>query len=44
MDIYMEENKVCSLYPIHKSIGILVFGVILMRVICRIKNGWPVSI
>lgn len=43
--VYMEENEVFFLYPIHKSIGMLLFGVILIRVVWRIKNGWlqPVS-
>ncbi len=39
--VYMEENEVFFLYPIHKSIGILLFSVILIRVVWRIKNGWP---
>ena len=39
--LYMKENEVFSLYPIHKSIGIILFVFILIRVINRIKNGWP---
>lgn len=39
--IYMEENEVYSLYDIHKSIGVIIFAVILARVIWRIKAGWP---
>ncbi|SMN12600.1 Cytochrome B561 [Bathymodiolus heckerae thiotrophic gill symbiont] len=39
--IYMEENEVFFLYPIHKSIGMLLFSVILIRVVWRIKSGWP---
>lgn len=39
--IYMEENEVYSLYPIHKSLGFIVFFVILLRVFWRVKNGWP---
>jgi cytochrome b561 len=39
--IYMEETEAFALYPIHKSIGILMLGVILYRVIWRILNGWP---
>ncbi len=38
---YMEENEVYSLYDIHKSIGILIFAIILIRVIWRLKNGFP---
>lgn len=39
--IYMSNNDVYSLYPIHKSIGILIFAVILVRVVWRLKNGFP---
>ena len=38
--LYMSENKVWSLYPIHKSIGAIIFVFILWRVIYRIKQGW----
>lgn len=39
--IYMEENKVFSLYPWHKSFGVLIATFVVLRVIWRIKNGWP---
>ena len=39
--IYMHENDAYALYPIHKSIGILLFFVIIVRVVWRIMNGWP---
>ncbi|MCK4986005.1 MAG: cytochrome b [Desulfobacterales bacterium] len=39
--MYMTKYEAGSLYPIHKSIGILIFSVILVRVGWRIKNGWP---
>ena len=39
--IYMEENEVYALYPIHKSVGALIFLVILARVVWRISQGWP---
>lgn len=39
--IYMEENEVYFLYPIHKSFGVLVILVAVPRIIWRIKNGWP---
>jgi cytochrome b561 len=39
--MYMTEYEAGSLYSIHKSIGILIFFVILVRVGWRIKNGWP---
>ena len=38
---YMEETKTYELFPIHKSIGVLVFIFVLWRVIWRFKNGWP---
>ncbi len=42
--IYMAENEVDALYPIHKSFGVLIFPVILLRAIWRFKNGWPVAV
>jgi cytochrome b561 len=39
--LYMEENEVGWLYPLHKSFGILVFFLALARIIWRIRNGWP---
>jgi len=39
--IYMGENEVWSLYPIHKSVGIILSVFILYRVIRRVKRGWP---
>ena len=39
--IYMKENEVWSLYPIHKSVGVILFSLILFRIYWRIKNGWP---
>lgn len=43
--IYMSENEMFELYPIHKSIGVLIFAVIIVRVYWRFINGWlqPVS-
>lgn len=43
--IYMSQNKAFELYPIHKSIGVLIFSVIVVRVYWRFVNGWltPVS-
>lgn len=39
--IYMKENEVFSLYGIHKSVGVSIFILILLRVIWRIAKGWP---
>lgn len=44
LGIYMEETESFSLYGIHKSIGILIFVVVLYRVIWRIKEGWPTPV
>ncbi|MEM8593257.1 MAG: cytochrome b [Pseudomonadota bacterium] len=41
---YMQDNKVYDMYPTHKSIGMLIFLVILVRVVWRLKNGWPTPI
>lgn len=42
--IYMAEYEVYSLYPIHKSFGILLFPIILARVVWRLKSGWPTPV
>lgn len=39
--LYMEQNNVYSLYPIHKSLGILALLIILPRVVNRMIKGWP---
>ena len=39
--IYMSENEVFALYPIHKSVGVIVFIFALFRIFTRIKEGWP---
>ncbi len=39
--LYMSENEVWDLYPIHKSVGIILFIFILYRVIRRLIRGWP---
>lgn len=41
---YMEANEDYSLYPIHKSVGILMLLLVLPRVIWRLKNGWPAAL
>lgn len=42
--LYMSRAEVWALYPIHKSIGVLLFVLILARVLWRIKNGWPAQL
>ena len=39
--IYMSENEVFALYPIHKAFGAIIFVLALIRVVWRIKKGWP---
>lgn len=38
--MYMEQNEAWSLYPLHKSFGVIVFVIILYRIYRRIKRGW----
>lgn len=42
--VYMEENEAYALYPWHKSVGFLIFFVVIARVLWRIKNGWPTPV
>jgi cytochrome b561 len=41
---YMALFEVYDLYDIHKSIGVLVFPLLLARVLWRLKQGWPESL
>jgi cytochrome b561 len=36
--VYMSENEAFELYPIHKSIGVLIFVVIVVRVYWRMQD------
>jgi cytochrome b561 len=38
---YMSEFQTYDLYDIHKSIGVLIFILILLRVVWRLKQGFP---
>jgi cytochrome b561 len=42
--IYMAENEVFALYPWHKSFGVLIATFVVLRVLWRIKNGWPTHV
>ncbi|GAA4650025.1 cytochrome b [Kistimonas scapharcae] len=42
--VYMVETETYSLYSWHKSFGVLIITMVIMRVIWRIKNGWPVPV
>jgi len=39
--IFMAETETYSLYPIHKSVGVLILIAVLPRIIWRLINGWP---
>ena len=39
--LYMSETEAFALYPIHKSVGVIVFFFAVFRIINRIKEGWP---
>lgn len=39
--LYMEQNEAYSLYPWHKSFGVLILLFVVLRVLWRFKNGWP---
>jgi cytochrome b561 len=42
--IYMANTESWALYPLHKSLGIILFLVILLRVGWRAKQGWPTPV
>lgn len=41
---YMETMSAYGLYPLHKSIGALLFFFVMIRVVWRVMNGWPVPL
>ena len=41
MGVYMVETKTYSFYSLHKSLGVLILLVVLIRVVWRVMNGWP---
>ena len=41
---YMHRFEVYALYPIHKSIGIVILAFVLLRILWRMSNGWPESV
>lgn len=41
MGIYMSETDTKSLYSLHKSLGAITLILALVRVVWRIKEGWP---
>lgn len=41
---FMANTGTYSLYPLHKSFGALLFFFIVLRVVWRVMNGWPVAL
>ncbi len=41
LGLYMVENEAWHLYHLHKSIGIIVFPIAVLRLMWRFKTGWP---
>lgn len=39
--LVMSKKEIWFLYPIHKSIGTLIFALILIRVVWRVRQAWP---
>ena len=39
--LYMVDQKDYSIYPWHKSFGILLFIFATLRIVWRLQNGWP---
>lgn len=42
--IYMTQMENFALYGLHKSLGILLFTVIVIRVVIRLRKGWPENV
>jgi len=42
--VYMEKTETLSLYPWHKSFGILIVVFVVSRIVWRIKEGWPTPV
>ncbi|AQS36436.1 cytochrome B561 [Shewanella psychrophila] len=42
--VYMVETETRSLYSWHKSFGLLILFIAVIRVVWRIRNGWPTPV
>ena len=42
--LYMAETESYALYPWHKSFGIVIFPIAVLRIIWRLKEGWPQAV
>jgi cytochrome b561 len=41
LGFYMATTRTYSLWDLHKSTGIAIFAVVVIRLLWRIRNGWP---
>lgn len=39
--LYMSRTETWALYAWHKSFGVIIFAFVLLRVLWRLRNGWP---
>ncbi len=39
--LYMKRLEVYDLYPIHKSVGVIIAAFVITRIVWRIREGWP---
>ncbi|MCI5158380.1 MAG: cytochrome b [Candidatus Electrothrix sp. AUS1_2] len=39
--VFMEETEAYALYPWHKAFGVLIILPVILRVLWRLKSGWP---
>ena len=44
LGLYMTNFELYDYYDMHKSIGIILSSIIVVRVVWRIKQGWPVPV
>lgn len=44
LGIYMTNTETFSLYPWHKSFGVIIFFIAAARVVWRLKEGWPAPV
>ena len=44
LGLFMTANQIWSLYPYHKSVGLLLVPIIAIRVVWRLREGWPLPV
>jgi len=44
LGIYMDENEAYELYDLHKSIGVVILPIAMLRVYWRLVNRWPLAL